>query len=375
MSAGQAQQGRHPVPDPKRADRQPTDGLPDQRGLYDPANERDACGVGFVARLDGAPHHHVVKDAVQVLINLEHRGAVGGDKATGDGAGLLLQIPDAFFREPSVGSEYSLPEPGEYAVGMVFLPARAALAERCMDLLERTAVAEGAEVLGWREVPCHGEHLGELARKAQPRIRQLFLSRGRIPAEAFERKLYVIRRCVEKEALAWRLPGVEQFYVVSLSSRTIVYKGMLTVTQLTVFYPDLSHPAFASSFVVIHQRYSTNTFPTWSLAQPFRMLAHNGEINTLRGNLNHMRAREADLASELFGEDIEKLKPILVEGGSDSAIVDNGLELLVAGGRSLPHAALMMVPEAWGAKFHSPWKAPRNSRSVVTLPLPSLGPR
>ena len=352
MSAGQAQQGRHPVPDPKRADRQPTDGLPDQRGLYDPANERDACGVGFVARLDGAPHHHVVKDAVQVLINLEHRGAVGGDKATGDGAGLLLQIPDAFFREPSVGSEYSLPEPGEYAVGMIFLPARAALAERCMDLLERTAAAEGAEVLGWREVPCHGEHLGELARKAQPRIRQLFLSRGRIPAEAFERKLYVIRRCVEKEALAWRLPGVEQFYVVSLSSRTIVYKGMLTGTQLTVFYPDLSHPAFASSFVVIHQRYSTNTFPTWSLAQPFRMLAHNGEINTLRGNLNHMRAREADLASELFGEDIEKLKPILVEGGSDSAIVDNGLELLVAGGRSLPHAALMMVPEAWGAKFH-----------------------
>jgi glutamate synthase (NADPH/NADH) large chain len=332
--------------------RQRAGGLPDRHGLYDPAFEHDACGVGFVARLDGQAHHYVVKDAVQVLINLEHRGAIGGDKATGDGAGLLLQIPDEFFRHPEAGLETILPEPGQYAVGMVFLPAQAALAERCMDLLERTALAEGADVLCWREVPCHGEHLGELARNAQPRIRQLFLSRGSIPADAFERKLYVIRRCVEVEAARWDLPGAEQFYVVSLSSRTITYKGMLTGTQLTMFYPDLSHPSFASSFVLVHQRYSTNTFPTWSLAQPFRMLAHNGEINTLRGNLNHMRAREADLASELFGEDIEKLKPILVEGGSDSAIVDNMLELLVAGGRSLPHAALMMVPEAWGAKFH-----------------------
>ncbi len=235
---------------------------------------------------------------------------------------------------------------------MIFLPADAALAERCMDLIESTALREGADVLCWREVPCHGEHLGELARNAQPRIRQVFLCRGSIPTDAFERKLYVIRRCVEKEAAGWDLPGADQFYVVSLSSRTITYKGMLTGTQLTMFYPDLSHTSFTSAYVLVHQRYSTNTFPTWSLAQPFRMLAHNGEINTLRGNLNHMRAREADLASELFGDDIEKLKPILVEGGSDSAIVDNMLELLVAGGRSLPHAALMMVPEAWGAKFH-----------------------
>ncbi len=352
MRADQAGNPYHPVPDRRRSRHQRVGGMPGQRALYDPANEHDACGVGFVARLDGLAHHHVVKDAVQVLINLEHRGAIGGDKSTGDGAGLLLQIPDEFFRDADSGVESSLPEPGEYAVGMIFLPADAALAERCMDLIESTALQEGADVLCWREVPCYGEHLGELARNAQPRIRQVFLSRGSIPSDAFERKLYVIRRCVEKEASGWDLPGAEQFYVVSLSSRTITYKGMLTGTQLTMFYPDLSHTSFTSAYVLVHQRYSTNTFPTWSLAQPFRMLAHNGEINTLRGNLNHMRAREADLASELFGDDIEKLKPILVEGGSDSAIVDNMLELLVAGGRSLPHAALMMVPEAWGAKFH-----------------------
>ena len=327
-------------------------GQPRPHGLYDPAYEHDSCGVGFVARLDGQPHHHVVADAVHILINLEHRGAVGGDKATGDGAGLLLQMPDAFFRQAGRPAGVRLPPRGEYAVGMVFLPADAAMRARGANALEAAAAAEGAEVLGWRDVPTSGEHLGELARSTQPFIRQLFLGRGRIPADGFERKLYVIRRRAEKDVASWTDADTSQFYVSSLSSRTLVYKGMLKGSQLVGFYPDLGHKEFAGAFAVVHQRYSTNTFPTWSLAQPFRMLGHNGEINTLRGNINHMRAREADLESPLLGKDVETIKPVIVEGGSDSAMFDNALELLVMAGRSLPHAAMMMVPEAWGPKFH-----------------------
>ncbi len=325
-------------------------GLPEGRGLYDPAFEHDACGVGFLARLDSQALHSVVEDSIEVLVNLEHRGAVGGDKATGDGAGLLLRLPDAFLRKVAPGGH--LPEHGDYAVAMVFLPRQPGLAERCMGLLERSARNEGMEVLGWRAVPTSSDHLGELARAAEPVIRQLFLGRGNVAAEAFERKLYVVRRSVENEAARWDSEGIEHFYIVSLSSRLITYKGMLKGTQLVRFYHDLADADFASPFVVVHQRYSTNTFPTWSLAQPFRMLAHNGEINTLRGNVNHMRSREADLESDLLGDDIERIKPVIVEGGSDSAMIDNALELLVMAGRSLPHAMLMMVPEAWGAKFH-----------------------
>jgi glutamate synthase (NADPH) large chain len=327
-------------------------GCPAPHGLYDPANERDSCGVGFVARLDAQPHHHVVADAVQILVNLEHRGAVGGDKATGDGAGLLLQVPDAFMRKSCEAIGITLPAAGTYAVGMIFLPPAKDLAARCAAALEAAARDEGVEVLGWRDVPTSNEHLGELARESQPLVRQLFLGAGRIPAGDFERQLYVIRRRAEKEVDSWTGADAGAFYVASLSSHTVVYKGMLKGTQLLGFYPDLGDPAFASAFVVIHQRYSTNTFPTWSLAQPFRMVAHNGEINTLRGNVNRLRAREAEMASPLFGDDLEKLKPIIVEGGSDSAMFDNTLELLVLSGRSLPHSAMMMVPEAWGPKFH-----------------------
>ncbi|MHC5034303.1 MAG: glutamate synthase large subunit, partial [Planctomycetota bacterium] len=327
-------------------------GLPRAQGLYDPAFEHDACGVGFVARLDAEPHHHVVADAVQVLMNLEHRGAVGGDRATGDGAGLLLQIPDAFLRAWGRKQRLELPEPGSYAVGMVFLPADAALAGQCMAALEAAAEAEGCRVLTWRDVPTSGAHLGELAQQTQPSVRQVLLAPETIAAGELERKLYVIRRLAEKQVGASADTGAGQFYIASLSSRTVVYKGMLSGTQLVKFYPDLGDAAFASAFAVVHQRYSTNTFPTWSLAQPFRMLAHNGEINTLRGNVNHMRAREADLACELLGEDIEKIKPIIVEGGSDSAMLDNALELLVRAGRSLPHSMMMLVPQAWGARFH-----------------------
>jgi glutamate synthase domain-containing protein 2/glutamate synthase domain-containing protein 1/glutamate synthase domain-containing protein 3 len=325
---------------------------PVPRGLFDPREERDSCGVGFVARLDAQPQHRVVADAVQVLIHLEHRGAVGGDKATGDGAGLLVQIPDAFLRDACRADGLVLPPAGEYAVGMVFLPQDQALAKRCAKALDEAVRQEGAEVLGWRTVPTSAEHLGELACATQPAIRQVFLGRGLIPADAFERKLYVIRRIAEKDVAGWLGNAGRTFYIPSLSSRTVVYKGMLRGSQLNAFYPDLAQPEFASAFAVIHQRYSTNTFPTWRLAQPMRMLCHNGEINALRGNINHMHAREADLASDLFGADLEKLRPVIVEGGSDSAMFDNVLELLVATGRSLPHAAMMMVPEAWGPRFH-----------------------
>jgi glutamate synthase domain-containing protein 2/glutamate synthase domain-containing protein 1/glutamate synthase domain-containing protein 3 len=327
-------------------------GHPAARGLYDPAHEHDSCGVGFVAHLDAKPRHHVVTDAIQVLINLEHRGAVGGDKATGDGAGLLLQIPHAFLCKTCQAQGLALPGAGVYGVAMVFLPTDAALAKRCAEVIEGAARDEGAEVLGWRDVPTSGGHLGELARSTQPVVRQMFVGRGAIAPEAFERKLYVIRRRAEKEVDSWGGSEASLFYIASLSSRTVVYKGMLRGTQLAGFYPDLDDPDFASAFAVVHQRYSTNTFPTWRLAQPFRMLGHNGEINTLRGNWSHMQAREADLASNLLGADLQNIKPIIVEGGSDSAVFDNVLELLVMAGRSLPHAAMMMVPEAWGAKFH-----------------------
>jgi glutamate synthase (NADPH/NADH) large chain len=327
-------------------------GVPAPTGLYDPAYEHDSCGVGFVARLTALPDHSIVENAVQVLVNLEHRGAIGGDESTGDGAGLLLQIPDAFFRFECRDLRFPLPHPGQYGTGMVFLPTDPALAIRCEKAIERNARAEGCPALGWRDIPVNPDTLGDLARTTMPTIRQVFLSGDSFEGDAFERKLYVIRRLAVKEVRGLTGCDASQFYIPSLSSRTIVYKGLLTGSQLTTFFPDLRDPSFASAFAVVHQRFSTNTLPTWYLAQPFRYLAHNGEINTLRGNINRMRAREAVLHSELFGADIEKIKPVIIEDGSDSAIFDNALELLLMGGRSVPHAMMMMVPEAFGPKFH-----------------------
>ncbi len=340
-------------------------------GLYDPRFEHDSCGVGFVAKLDGIPTHKIVIDSISVLVNLEHRGATGGDKSTGDGAGIMVQLPDAFLRKEL--SNIKLPQPGDYAVGMVFLPRDKNLFDKCINIVEKYTVEEGCDVLGWREVPIDSSIIGELARKTEPRIFQLFVHRGRIPQDAFERKLYVNRRLIEKEVASLK-EDASQFYVTSLSSNRIVYKGLLSAHQLTSYYPDLSDEDFVSSFGVVHQRYSTNTLPTWNLAQPFRFMAHNGEINTLSGNINRMKAREPLLKSDLFGEDIEKIKPIIVESGSDSAIFDNVLELLVLAGRSIPHAMMMMIPEAYGPKiqmsedkrafydFHSsimePWDGP-----------------
>ncbi|NQT54396.1 glutamate synthase subunit alpha, partial [bacterium] len=319
-------------------------------GLYDPAFEHDSCGVGFVARLDAKRTHGVVADAVQVLVNLEHRGAIGGDKATGDGTGLLTQLPHELFADEAAANGFALPAPGDYAVGMVFLPRDPSLRDRAQSRLEHTAEREGCAVLGWRKVPVDDGPLGEFARNSEPDIRQIFLARGDVPPEAFERRLYVIRRLVEKACAEWD-PDGSQFYIPSLSSLKVAYKGMLVGAQLATFYPDLVDERTQSCYALIHQRYSTNTFPSWQLAQPFRFLAHNGEINTLRGNVSRMRAREAIFRSDLFGDDIEKLKPIIQQWGSDSAMLDNTIELLILAGRSLPHALMMCIPEAWGAKY------------------------
>jgi glutamate synthase domain-containing protein 2/glutamate synthase domain-containing protein 1/glutamate synthase domain-containing protein 3 len=343
------------------------------RGLYDPALEHDSCGVGFIAKLNGEATHQIIRDSITVLINLEHRGALGGDKSTGDGAGIMTQLPDSFLRQIGADSGLAIPAIGDYAVGMLFLPNDQRLAETCRGIFEKIVADEGCEVIGWRSVPINPAIIGNQARLTMPGISQVFIHRARISTDAFERKLYVIRRLAEKAVAA--LPeDTSQFYIVSLSTNRIVYKGLLTAHQLTDFYPDLADERFTSRFGVIHQRYSTNTLPTWNLAQPFRFIAHNGEINTLSGNINRMQTRELDLQSPLFGEDIEKLKPIIVPTGSDSAILDNVLELLVLSGRSLPHAMMMMVPEAYGPKiqmsedkrafydFHSsimePWDGP-----------------
>jgi glutamate synthase domain-containing protein 2/glutamate synthase domain-containing protein 1/glutamate synthase domain-containing protein 3 len=317
-------------------------------GLYDPAFEHDACGVAFVARLTGGPSHETVQRALTALENLEHRGAAGADAKTGDGAGILFQLPDAFFRGV-IGDQ--LPPAGQYGVAMCFLPRDAARRAEVERLLEETVAAEGQTVIAWRDVPVDDEHVGVTANAAAPFIRQLVV--GASPALAadrlaFERKLYVIRRIVELAV------PIEDLAIPSFSARTIVYKGMLTSPQLSGYFPDLRDPRMASTLALVHSRYSTNTFPNWELAHPFRMIAHNGEINTLRGNVNWMRARESQLASELFGDDLKKVLPVVRPAGSDSAVFDNVLELLVLAGRSLPHAIMMMIPEAYEGRDDVP---------------------
>lgn len=322
---------------------------PQRQGLYDPYFEHDACGVGFVVNIKGEKSHDIILKGLKVLENLTHRGACGCDPLTGDGAGMLLQIPDEFFREECRDLRIALPEPGEYGVGMVFLPRDLAERNTCLGLFEKAVRENGQRLLGWRRVPVHPEHCGPLARQSMPEIRQIFIGKGVDvqDQEALERKLYVIRKSVERAVRAAGLRDSESFYVPSLSSRTIVYKGLLLPQQIPLFYSDLRDPRVKSALALVHQRFSTNTFPSWERAHPYRFLAHNGEINTLRGNENWMRAREKMFSSPLFGDDIEKLSPIIEEAGSDSAKFDNALELLVRTGRSLPHAIMMMIPEAW----------------------------
>jgi len=325
------------------------DGLTEQQGLYDPKrDERDACGVGFVAHVRGTPSHQIVRQGLQLLENLAHRGAVGCDPCSGDGAGIVVQLPHEFFRRECAQLGMELPRPGGYAVGMLFLPTDAGERRACELLLENIVEEEGQHVIGWRDVPADLAAIGPVARAAAPVFRQVFIARGKsTEKKAFERKLYVIRRQAEN-AIGTR----GGFYVVSLSSRTVVYKGMLMPEQLPYFYPDLSAPDFASALALVHSRFSTNTLPTWSRAHPYRFLCHNGEINTLRGNLNWMRVREASMQSRLFGDDLHKLYPIIADGQSDSMCLDNALEFLVRGGRSLPHAVAMLVPEAWEGNPH-----------------------
>ncbi len=324
-------------------------GYPKKQGLYDPRFEHDACGVGFVVNIKGERSHQIVEQAITVLENLDHRGACGCEENTGDGAGILLQVPHAFFAHACGGLGFELPEPGEYGVGMIFLPDERKLRQRCEKTLEKIIIGEGQTVLGWRKVPTDNMYLGETAKASEPFIRQVFIGRSKDIKDdlAFERKLYVIRRRAEN-ALRYGKDAVgEYFYVPSMSSKTIVYKGMLTARQIATFYPDLTDPLIEAAIAVVHSRFSTNTFPSWGRAHPYRYLIHNGEINTLRGNENWMHARQAMLASELFGPDVPKLFPIIQEDGSDSAKFDNCLEFLALSGRSLPHAMMMMIPEPW----------------------------
>jgi glutamate synthase (NADPH/NADH) large chain/glutamate synthase (ferredoxin) len=313
---------------------------PKAAGLYDPSFEHDACGIGAVARLDNVRKHEVIDRAIQVLLRLEHRGAVGSEIDTGDGAGILFQVPDEFFRGV-VG--FDLPPEGRYGVGMCFITPDQTRRQEMEELLERVIAEEGQRLLGWRDVPVDLQVPGPSAAEVAPVIRQVFVG-STLPEGsdelAFERKLYVIRRLVEDVA------GADMIFP-SFSSRTIVYKGMLTSPQVPAFYPDLEDERVKSSVALVHSRFSTNTFPSWELAHPYRLICHNGEINTVKGNVNWMRARESELASELFGDDMEKILPVVRPGGSDSATFDNVLELLVLSGRSLPHALMMMIPEAW----------------------------
>src|SRR5882762_9052018 len=324
---------------------------PPPAGLYDPLHEHDACGVGFVVHIKGRRSHAIVRQALQVLMNLRHRGACGCEATTGDGAGILLQVPNRFLRKVT---PFALPAEGEYGVGLMFLPREADHRETVQRLVEQLVVEEGQQLLGWRDVPTDDRDVGPSAVAVEPVIRQVFIGRDRGLSSPdarvrFERKLYVIRKRLERAVDALPIPdhARQRSYVVSLSCNTLIYKGMLTATQIETMFPDLRDPDLESALALVHQRFSTNTFPSWPLAHPYRYIAHNGEINTLTGNINWMRAREGLLRSDVLGDDLLKVLPVIREGGSDTATFDNVLEFLVMTGRSLPHAILMMIPEPW----------------------------
>ena len=332
-------------------------GFPPKQGLYDPWFEHDACGVNFLADLKNRKTHRLVEQALEAHLHLTHRGACGCEANTGDGAGILIQTPDKFFRAAADRAKIRLPAAGDYAAGLVFLPREAGARRACEEALAAAVAGEGQTLLGWRDVPTDNSMIGPTAKAGEPFIRQIFVGRppagpgpggnGTPDAAAFERKLYVIRRRAENAVRAGGLAGKELFYLPSLSHKTIVYKGMLMSEQLAAYFPDLRDPAVESALAMLHTRFSTNTFPNWARAHPYRFVCHNGEINTLRGNVNWMHARETMFRSPLFGDDIAKLLPVIDEEGSDSAMFDNCLELLVLAGRPLPEAVMMMIPEPW----------------------------
>ncbi len=323
--------------------------MPGPRGLYRPDREQDSCGVGFIADMKNRKSHAIVAQGLQILRNLDHRGAVGADPKLGDGCGMLVQIPHRFFKEECARIGIELPEPGHYGVGHLFMPRDKAGRKRVQKIVEKAIRDEGLTLLGWRDVPVDNSDLGDVVKATEPAQRQIFVGR---PAsirdeDTFERRLFIARKVVSNAIYGLNAPETAGYYPVCLSCRTIVYKGMVLVTQLGDYYKDLTDPRFESAIALVHQRFATNTFPAWSLAHPYRMVAHNGEINTLRGNVNWMAARQASVDSELFGNDISKLWPISYEGQSDTACFDNALEFLVQGGYPLAHAMMMLVPEAW----------------------------
>ena len=338
-----------------RDEQTPAPGLPQAQGLYSPTNEHDACGVGFVAHIKGQRSHSIIEQGLKILENLDHRGAVGADKLMGDGAGILIQIPDSFYREEMAKQGVTLPDPGEYGVAMVFLPKEIASRLACEQELERAVRAEGQVVLGWRDVPVDTTMpMSPAVRAVEPVIRQLFIGRGAdvMVPDALERKLYVIRKAASHAIQAMGLKHCKEYFVPSASVRTVVYKGLLLADQVGRYYLDLSDPRTISAVALVHQRFSTNTFPAWPLAHPYRMIAHNGEINTVKGNFNWLRAREGMMQSAVLGDDLKKLYPIVYQGQSDTATFDNCLELLVMSGYTPAHAMMMLIPEAWEQHTH-----------------------
>lgn len=347
-----------------------------RQGLYDPQYEHDACGVGFVVNIKGKKSHEIVQQALTILLNLRHRGACGCEANTGDGAGILLQLPHTFLSKACSKEGFKLPGAKEYGVGMVYLPPDAAQRKACEKIFEEIVKEEGQHFLGWRTAPTDNSALGPTAKSGEPVVRQIFIGRNSKLQDdmAFERKLYVIRKRAENAIRYGGVKGGQYFYVPSLSYKTIIYKGMLMSEQVESFYTELSDPSVESALALVHSRFSTNTFPSWDRAHPYRYIAHNGEINTLRGNVNWMHARQALCASDLFKDDMKKLMPVIASDGSDSAMFDNCLEFLALSGRSLPHAVMMMIPEPWSNhesmsdekkafyEFHSslmePWDGP-----------------
>ncbi|MDP3174815.1 MAG: hypothetical protein Q8M88_10310, partial [Phenylobacterium sp.] len=326
---------------------------PERQGLYDPANEHDACGVGFVANIKGRKSHEVITAGLQILLNLDHRGAVGADPLVGDGAGCLIQIPDALLRDWAQGAGVALPPAGEYAVAMCFLPNEAEARALAISQFEHFLKVEKQPLLGWRDVPVAIDGLGAAVLAGMPVIRQAIIGRGPNirDQDAHERKLLAVRKQLQNPlaemALQRKLPGLADLYIPSFSTRTVVYKGLLLAGQVGTFYSDLHNPLTQSALALVHQRFSTNTFPSWKLAHPYRFIAHNGEINTVRGNVNWMNARRRSMESELLGADLDKMWPLIPHGQSDTACLDNALELLLAGGYPLAHAVMMLIPEAW----------------------------
>ncbi|MGO9740315.1 MAG: glutamate synthase central domain-containing protein, partial [Roseiarcus sp.] len=323
--------------------------LPIAEGLYDPRNEHDSCGVGFVADMKNRKSRAILEKGLEILVNLDHRGAVGADPDLGDGCGVLTQIPHPFFLGECAAIGIDLPDPGHYAIGQFFMPRDR---EACADverIVEEVLAVEGLKFLGWRDIPVDNSAIGERVKATEPAQRQVFVGRSAHchDEDAFERKLYIARKAISNRVYALTGKNYAEYYPVSMSCRTVVYKGMVLARQLALYYKDLQDPRFETALALVHQRFATNTFPSWRLAHPYRMVAHNGEINTLRGNVNWMAARQASVDSELFGNDISKLWPISYEGQSDTACFDNALEFLVRGGYSLAHAMMMLIPEAW----------------------------